>query len=371
MVAVHAAAQYFDRMITDLLRRAVRIKAVRTSIPKAVRGPILNWIDPRKKVELLLDVVSACNLRCPSCPVGNMSYVAPTSKIDLQLFERIVAKADRDYNVEQISLFNWGEPLLHPELPALVRAVRARRIRVQLSSNLNVLRNEEALLLEGPDMLRISLSGFTQATYGQTHVRGNIETVKQNMRRLSEAHKATRSRTKIHVYYHKYRHNLHEVPLMRDYAESLGFDFRETWAYYMPLERVVELVEDRLPADQAQFVDTKFALPIREAVAIAKDHRERPCRMLNEQIVLDLKGNLVPCCAVYDLPGNNLGNFLEMTPADLARAKGSEGKFPSACDKCTQNGLHQYFAFLENAELRDQYAGLTEARLKEDALLPK
>src|SRR5204863_5847034 len=108
-----------------------------------------------------------------------------------------------------------------------------------LSSNLNHLKNPEALLSAGAKTFRISLSGFTQPVYERGHRGGDIEKVKKNMIRLGEAHKATGSRTRIHVYFHKYRHNVHELPLMETFARDLGFKFISDWAYLMPLEKLI------------------------------------------------------------------------------------------------------------------------------------
>src|SRR4029077_12200269 len=43
----------------------------------------------------VIDIVVACNLRCPTCPVGN-SPERPKGFMDLALFERIIAKIRQD-----------------------------------------------------------------------------------------------------------------------------------------------------------------------------------------------------------------------------------------------------------------------------------
>ena len=112
-------------------------------------------LDFRKRREIVMDVSGACNLRCPSCPVGNIGYVTPTGLIDLDLFRRIIAKASDEYRIKNVSLFNWGEPLLHPKLSELIRIVKSYGHRCQLSSNLNLLRNIDEVLAARPDYFRI------------------------------------------------------------------------------------------------------------------------------------------------------------------------------------------------------------------------
>ena len=48
-------------------------------------------------------------------------------------------------------------------------------IHCYLSSNLNLMRNIDAVLAENPYALRISVSGFTQEIYGYSHRGGNVE----------------------------------------------------------------------------------------------------------------------------------------------------------------------------------------------------
>lgn len=316
--------------------------------------------DTRKVMGVLVDVVGSCNLRCPSCPVGNMGAVNPTGLIKKELLDQALEKANREYRIVNVALYNWAEALLHPELPELVRIVKKHGLRCLLSSNLNVLRNPDELFLSQPDELRISLSGFTQESYGKTHAGGDIERVKANMLRLSESKRKTKNHaTRVYVYFHKYKHNLHEVEPMRAYATELGFGWMESWAYFMPLEKAVACAEDRLSAADQAFVDSQFALPIRKAIEAAKQFKDEPCQMYDNQIVLDLKGNAVLCCAVYDFKANTLGSFLEMTPEQFAASKRNH----STCATCTKHGLHRYIDFLAHPQLKGLYEELVAENL--------
>ena len=158
---------------------------------------------PEKSFIFYIDVFSYCNLRCPSCLVG-ARYGAlgewPRGLMSPGLLRRILDKALRECRIEAVGLYNWTEPLLHPEIPALVRAIKSRGLVCSLSSNLNVLREPEALLAEHPDYLRISISGFTQEIYARGHREGDIERVKHNMRRLVAARDTVQSNTHIEVY---------------------------------------------------------------------------------------------------------------------------------------------------------------------------
>jgi len=67
-----------------------------------------------------------------------------------------------------LDLFNWGEPLLDPNLEELVRIASARRIVTNVSSNLSLPLSDErieSLVKSGLCQLVVSLDGTSQETY--------------------------------------------------------------------------------------------------------------------------------------------------------------------------------------------------------------
>jgi MoaA/NifB/PqqE/SkfB family radical SAM enzyme len=287
-----------------------------------------------------------------------MGPINATGLMDLTLYERIAKKAVEQHRVTGIGLFNWADPILHPELPEFIRITKKHKLDCHVGSNLNVMKRHEAVLAANPDHFRISLSGFTQATYSTTHVQGDIERVKDIMRILSEAKKKTRGNcTRITVYFHKYRDNLHEVEPMKKLAESHGFSWMENWAYYMPYEKAVQLVENTLPDAERQFVDSKFALPILPSIALAKNTEgDKPCPLLKNQLTVDHLGNLVICCAVYDLAANRLGSFVELTEDQIV----SLMRRHKTCDTCFSHGLHRYFSYYDSPALKKGFDRLAK-----------
>src|SRR5689334_153588 len=124
-----------------------------------------------------IDVLGAgaCTLRCPCCPVGNMPKMHNRKGLmSTDLLQRILDKAVSECEVEAVMLFNWTEPLLHPELPELIRIVRNHGLRCDLSSNLNEMPRIDEVLRAEPTNLRISMSGFHQETYDKTHRGGDV-----------------------------------------------------------------------------------------------------------------------------------------------------------------------------------------------------
>ena len=297
---------------------------------------------PEKSFIFYIDVFSYCNLRCPSCLVGARYGELsewPRGLMSPGLLSRLLDKALRECRIEAVGLYNWTEPLLHPEIPALVRAIKSRGLVCSLSSNLNVLREPEALLAEHPDYLRISISGFTQEIYARGHREGDIERVKHNMRRLAAARDTVQSNTHIEVYYHRYADNAHELPLMQDFAASLGFAFASTLAYVTTVEKIIAIAQGEQTVEDKALL-ARLAVPLDRALAVTSTLKRDSCYLLEDIVVLDVEGNAMLCCGSSMAGANRIGNFLDIPLAELQRRR----RAMSLCARCLSLGLPDYFA---------------------------
>jgi MoaA/NifB/PqqE/SkfB family radical SAM enzyme len=292
---------------------------------------------------MLIEIVGMgqCNLKCPSCPVGNEKDVRnPMGFMKAELLTAIVRKGIAETGTLDYSLYNWGEPLLHPKLPDLVRAVQSEGGRCHLSTNLNFEVDWDALMASNPFALRISCSGFNQSLYGETHRGGDIEKVKRHMRALSEARTRTGATTEIHMLYHRYKNNLDDEKLMKVYCEELGFELRPVWAYLMSFEKNLAFAREGRDAailtDQDRATIDRLGMPLDKAYEAAKKYRHNPCMLLEDQVVLDFKGDVVLCCAVYDVKEHMIAPYLETPIATIQSRK----RVHPSCGPCMEQGNH-------------------------------
>ena len=297
---------------------------------------------PEKSYLFYVDVFSHCNLRCPSCPVGNKfghTDHLPRGLMSPALMGQILDKALSECAVSAVGLYNWTEPLLHPDIAALIRTVKDRGIPCAVSSNLNVLRNPEELLASGPDWLRISVSGFTQPVYVIGHRGGNIETVKANMHRLAAAKAATGSATAMEVFYHRYRYNECEVEPMSALAHKLGFGFKSTLAYVTPVEKIIAMAEgQRTPEDRELL--SNLVVPLDRALAFTSKTNKTTCSLLEDIITIDVAGDAMLCCGSSMERGNVIGSFLTLPLDEIQRRRRER----TLCASCLRLGIPDYFA---------------------------
>lgn len=297
-----------------------------------------------------VDIVGRCNLACPSCPVGNMpglalqsGYMAP------EFLDEIVTKALSECHVTNFALYNWTEPFIHPHLPEMVRVVKSHGIGCDLSTNLNLAKQIEPVVAAGPDQIKISVSGFSQENYGITHRGGDIDLVKDNMMKLAEAKKATQSKTRIIVVFHRYLHNQEDELQMRAFAQSLGFDFTTYWAYLMPLEKNLAFLGHKDAATELNEEDRslidRLALPLDRAIEVSRAAPERDCRLRERQMAINSEGNVMLCCSVFDQSRYTLAPFLETSLEELQAMKYGH----DMCASCMHEGLHVLMTYGDDA----------------------
>ena len=70
------------------------------------------WTRVAGLLSVNLELTNHCNLKCSFCPTGNGLMVRPRGFMDPDVFDRALETAGP---LEFVLLFQWGEPLLHPQ----------------------------------------------------------------------------------------------------------------------------------------------------------------------------------------------------------------------------------------------------------------
>lgn len=293
----------------------------------------------------VIEIAGACNLRCPSCPVGNMpDEPRPKGLMELSIFESILEKIsiERPGTPIIIHLFNWGEPLLHPDLGDFVDAIRRRGWQSIVSTTLNISRGLDRLVEAAPDILKISLSGWSQEDYAQTHTRGDIDRVKDNMQRLRQLLDArpTEQQTSkplfVLVGYHLYKHNLADAPQVKEFAEQLNFHYTENNAVIQPVERNIDLLAGRADKTTKDIAD-KLILHPKELSAINRQRRsgQFDCELRFNMTAINVDRSVALCCGTFSKSLQIHDDFLTAKAQDLESAKYAN----SFCAECMQCGF--------------------------------
>jgi MoaA/NifB/PqqE/SkfB family radical SAM enzyme len=294
-------------------------------VRKTTKAPYLNFL--RAKYEMYtgavavesypsyvgIDPSSACNLRCPTCATG-IEYESVRGSgerivfrnrtlLSVELFDALLEEMG-DY-LFLIMFFNWGEPLLNKNLPAMIRKAAEREIETDIHTNLSLplsARFLEELLSAGLGSLGASLDGFSQETYETYRRGGDLALARENLERLVAIRDRLGLATRIVWNFLVFSFNEHEIPAVETYCRDLGIGFnaRDAWINdpeWLPSYRKVE--PSISPPGQMSVWS-----PTGEPEAPAS--RSAACGWHYGFTMINADGSLSPCCASEDQK-NDLG----------------------------------------------------------------
>lgn len=177
-------------------------------------------------LHMQFELTNYCNLRCPVCPSGTHKLNRPPQAMDPALLERVLEEAGP--YLLTMSLWGWGEPLLHPRLEEILRAARecsAMKLLSTNGQNLNQERVLDALINEPPDYLIVALDGLTDETNSTYRAGAKIAPALEGIRKLAEMKRARGQRLPVlNMRYIVMKHNEHEIPLVEEFARDHGFE---------------------------------------------------------------------------------------------------------------------------------------------------
>lgn len=288
-----------------------------------------------------VDPCNHCNLRCPLCPTGMGELGRKQGMLRLPDYKIILDKI-APYAVE-VSLHNWGEPLLNKDIFDIIRCTADRRIATNMSSNLSLPLPDlgDRIVKSGLQYLIVSMDGVTQDVYDQYRVRGDLALVQSNLRSIVEAKKRLGSKTPtIEWQFLVFKHNEHEMEAARQLASELGVDklrFRSPGLPYNHTNNVA-MEEKWLPTN-----------PIYWDLHPGRLRKEgylwdEPCYYLYRSMTVNPGGGVAACCIVYH-ERQDFGNLLKYDIGDIwnneryINSRALFGKNPPAraktiCDGC-------------------------------------
>lgn len=274
--------------------------------------------------QLVLEVASVCNLRCPQCWIGLRwidRHGAP-SLLPMDLFHRVCDEA-QGY-VRHVYLHLWGEPLIHPKIGEMIRRVK-EFATIDLATHGLLVTEENAKDIALCDTISVSIDGTTQETYERYRVGGQLQRAMDGLTMLAET-----APGKVGWTFVAFKHNEHEIQAAKELAYILGVKFGDKPPLFWDRSRM----DEDMPTDEKhrryRLVNGEWQL---------KADRLK-CREFWETIYILPSGDVITCC--YD--GNAewvMGNVNKTSLIDVwngpeyqkARSTHLSGKLNSICEK--------------------------------------
>ena len=137
---------------------------------------------------LQIEPASVCNYRCLFCYQIDEEFTTKSNgmmgMMSLSLFKRIIDQAEGQ--CEAITLASRGEPLICPDIEAMLRYARGKFLALKLNTNAWFLDEKlcHAILESGVNTIVFSADAATEPAYSAFRVNGNLERVHENIKRF-------------------------------------------------------------------------------------------------------------------------------------------------------------------------------------------
>lgn len=282
-----------------------------------------------------IEISGVCNAKCPYCITGqrNLKHEKTGDFIELQTFRRCIEQLKQKqliHNGTVIALYNYGEPMLHPNFSEIITYLEDNEIFYALSTNASYLPSEDILKrMKHLQTIQFSVCGCSQESYDKIHKLSYQET-HNNIIKMTSL---------LHTYYpgiecvlklQMYRFNEDEYIDAINFAKQNGMTVIPLHAIFANLKQQLSFVEafkkDKNIANNSEqlwyYLDELLEMPI-----ISE------CPQWNS-MVIDEKMNVPICCMVTKIMDEyKLTDITAVTPDILKSRSGLP-----LCKKCINSG---------------------------------
>jgi MoaA/NifB/PqqE/SkfB family radical SAM enzyme len=285
-----------------------------------------------------VEISGVCNLRCISCPRGNSARLPEkggfmTAANYLKVIHKLIEDIPFLYLID---LYIWGDPLLNPELPEIIKINNGLGIASGISSNLNYGRYLEEVVKAAPAQIRVSVSGYGKEHYEITHTGGKWEKLHENLLLLSEYIKKYQTQTIVEVYYHVYKNNRAEYKTMLEFCNKQGFRLHPVLSMLLA-DYAMAYCEGQGLSEESKKAEELMLIGLDQLIANGQKDRQKRCLLNRVLPIINWDMSVMPCCnySYHKLADS----YLNISLQEIIEQRGSH----PLCVKCRKYALHRYF----------------------------
>jgi MoaA/NifB/PqqE/SkfB family radical SAM enzyme len=241
--------------------------------------------------QVFFEITGKCNAKCNYCITGNGTQTG--NFVDVEKFKKTInslyEKKIVDSNTN-FSLFNWGEPFLHPQFNEIVTFLSNLNIKFSLSSNLSVIpKNINVDSFKSLESLIISMPGFSQNSYSKIHG-FKFDKILDNIKTLSKIIPVE----KMKVSYHIYQFNISEIKLAQEYFRHSNIKIFSSFAYFNDYNMATNYLKNSLSPSNMNTISKELLLFYVDDL-IKEMPKDYFCPQF-EYMNIDENCNVIHCC---------------------------------------------------------------------------
>lgn len=262
-----------------------------------------------------IEPANFCSLHCPACPVGLRGKDERHRKLlPMESYLNVLGKLSP--YVHTIQFYFQGEPLLNRHLPKMIALAKQEGLYTSLSTNAQGMNRllADQLVVSGLDHIIVSIDGLSEESYNAYRQGGSLHKALDGLCYVRQAKKKHNAHIRIELQCLRLKSNEHEWQLLKRNYRHMGADtLTLKTAQFYDYEQGNDLMPSNSRYSRYIFDATigKYRPKNRQ-----KSQKNIPCRRLWKGCVIDVHGNMLPCC--FDKDGQHiLGNLVQSSLDDV------------------------------------------------------
>ena len=310
-------------------------------------GKFKNVLAPYPK-RIYIDITNHCNLSCRLCPNNKPEYVTAKGFMKKELYKKILDKFAP--HAQRLSLHNWGEPLLHPDLIEFIKYALTFDIDLKFSTNLTLLTPDlaEQLILSGLPGLTVSIHACSKENYKRYTTKDYFDRAIENLSMLVKIKKELNSLTPdITWLFVVNRYNEEEIESAYKLSKKIGVDYFVTIPVRTMMHEEIFLSNEQKIKKYGEWIPKNKIFD--QYTQCKKFDVNKICYWPWERIVFDWRGGVYPCCLLYEdkyyitsLDEYPIDEIWNSKPFIEARKACFGEENSSICARCRKNRFQNY-----------------------------
>lgn len=291
-------AKTSDLLKTKELTQAQSANSELNKIEMAQKSIELNSYPQR----LVLELTNACNLNCIMCGRDEVEFKLTTFDINiLKKLEPILNK------VEEVTLFGWGEPTLHPQFIEILKYLNDFPVRKYFVTNgMRLDKIKDALFDCKADIMAVSLDGAVAKTNNRIRVNSDFDFI---VNQLKDIVRIKKEKDLTYPYINSVMtlmdSNISELPSMVQLASDIGLEevkgvfltvFSDNLiseSLYNKQDKVKKYFDEAI--ELGEKLNIKIKLPYMQGEDVSKDNNHKDCYNAWRDFFVGSDGFIRPC----------------------------------------------------------------------------